>query len=399
MHGSGLLHKRLADACPWMHAMRREALVAVVSAAVVGTRLTVTALGRAMVSQAKEKHCIKRADRLVSNRNLQAECFEVYIAQARRVIGAAQRPVVIVDWSDLDGDKRHFLLRASTPVGGRSLTLYEEVHTLACKDKPKVQQAFLKKMQKVLPAGCRPIVVTDAGFRTPWFKQVERLGWDWVGRIRHRHWVQFANQDQWVTCKSLYEQATGRPKVLGEACVTKSNPIDCRLVLYEAKPKGRVKTTQRGERARSRHSEKNAAREREPWLLATSLPAGSKLAKRVVGLYATRMQIEEAFRDLKSARYGLSLEYSGTRQLQRLQVLLLIGSLAMMVLWLFGKATELTDQHRQYQANTIKDRVVLSTIFLGLQVLDDARIVLTPGDIRLAAKTLHGIVKACAEED
>ena len=89
-----------------------------------------------------------------------------------------------------------------------------------------------------------------------------------------------------------------------------------------------MKTTRFGQRARSGHSKKNAAREREPWLLATSLPAGPNLAKRVVGLYATRMQIEEAFRDIKSARYGLSLEYSGTRQLQRLQVLLLIGSWA-----------------------------------------------------------------------
>ncbi len=396
MHGSRLLHKWLADTCPQMHAVRREALAAVVLAAMVGTRLTVTTLGRSMVSQAKEKHCIKRADRLLSNRSLQAECFEVYVAQARHFIRAVQRPLVIVDWSDLDGDKRHFLLRASTPVGGRSLTLYEEVHTLERKEKPKVHQAFLQKLQKILPAGCRPVVVTDAGFRTPWFKQVERFGWDWIGRIRHRHYVQFANQDQWVTCKSLYEQATDRPTLLGKARLTRYNPIECRLVLYKTKPKGRLKTTQFGKRARSRHSQKNAAREREPWLLGTSLPAGSKLAKRVVGWYATRMQIEEAFRDLKSARYGLSLEYSGTRELQRLQVLLLIGSIAMRMLWLLGKATELTDQHRQYQANSTKDRVVLSTIFLGLQVLNDSRVVLTGEDLRLARETLCQIGKTYA---
>ena len=42
----------------------------------------------------------------------------------------------------LDADKGHFLLHAPTPVGGRSLTLYEEVHTLGCKEKPKVHQAF-----------------------------------------------------------------------------------------------------------------------------------------------------------------------------------------------------------------------------------------------------------------
>jgi len=398
MHISRLFHRWLADACPWMHAMRREALKVVVVAAMRGTQLTVTGLGRSIRSRAREKHCIKRADRLLSNVNLQAQCFDVYQAQARRILGAAQRPVVIVDWSNLDKSQTLFLLRASTPLGGRSLTLYEEVHPLGGKEKPKVHQVFLQRLRAVLPSGCRPIVVTDAGFRTPWFKQVERFGWNWIGRIRHRHLLDFAHQDRWVTCKSLYEQATGRPKALGEARVTRNSPTECRLVLYRAKPKGRVKSTRFGQRARSRRSEKNAAREREPWLLATSLATSSKLAKRVVDLYATRMQIEEAFRDIKSARYGLSLEYSGTRKLQRLRVLLLIGSLAMMLLWLLGRATELTNQHRQYQANTIKHRAVLSTIFLGLQVLDDSRVVLTVKDMQAAAKALHAIVKTYTGE-
>jgi hypothetical protein len=398
MHASRLSHRWLASACPWMHAKRREALATAVVAAVLGARLTVTALGRSMRSPAMEKHCIKRADRLLSNVTLQEQCFDVYRAQARHILGAVQRPVVLVDWSDLDASQTHFLLRASTPLGGRSLTLYEEVHPLGGKDKPGVHQAFLRKFQAVVPAGCRPIVVTDAGFRTPWFKQVERFGWDWVGRIRHRHMVQFAETDPWMSAKSLYEQATGRPKDLGEVRLTRNHALDCRLVLYKARPKGRVKTTRFGQRARSRHSQKNAARERDPWLLATSLPAGSSSAKQIVALYATRMQIEEAFRDIKSARYGLSLEYSGTRQLQRLQVLLLIGSLAMMVLWLLGKATELTGQHRQFQANTIKHRTVLSTIFLGLQVSHDRRIALTDYDLRIAGRVMRTIVKTYMEE-
>ena len=87
----------------------------------------------------------------------------------------------------LDARKRHYLLRASVAVNGRSATVYEEVHTLAGKDKRRTHRAFLRQLQAVLPVGCRPIIVTDAGFRTPWFQQVEALGWDWVGRIRNRH--------------------------------------------------------------------------------------------------------------------------------------------------------------------------------------------------------------------
>ncbi len=54
-------------------------------------------------------------------------------------------------------------------------------------------------------------------------------------------------------------------------------------------------------------------------LLGTSLPEGFKLAEKAVELYALRMQIDEAFRDPKSTRFGLSLELHRTYQLERLQ--------------------------------------------------------------------------------
>ena len=52
-----------------------------------------------------------------------------------------------------------------------------------------------------------------------------------------------------------------------------------------------------------------AAREREPWLLATSLPVTRTLARQVVRLYRLRMSIEEGFRDMKSHQFGLGLTY------------------------------------------------------------------------------------------
>ena len=69
----------------------------------------------------------------------------------------------MVDGSDLDECKRHFLLRASVPVNGRSLTLYEEVHTLKSKEKPKTPQHFLPTLKSLLPPSGRPILLTDAG--------------------------------------------------------------------------------------------------------------------------------------------------------------------------------------------------------------------------------------------
>ncbi len=393
MQAGQVLNRLLQKVCSEMHKMRRTALFVNVMAALHGEVLTVTHLGRSIKSEAKEKHCIKRADRLLSNRRLQGERVGIYTELTRQLIGNKQRPVITVDWSDMDESKRHFLLRASVPMEGRSLTLYEEVHTVKNKEKPKVHEDFLKALQKMLPPQCRPIIVTDAGFRTPWFKQVEALGWDWVGRIRNRHEVQLPGEEQWIPCKSLYDKATATPKALGRACLTESNPIGCQLVLYKGKPKGRVHLNRLGQRVRSSHSRKHEKAQREPWLLGTSLPEGFKLAEKAVKLYALRMQIEEAFRDLKSTRFGLSLELHHTYQLERLQVLLLIATLALMVAWLMGRATELTGQARHYQANTVKTRVVLSTIFLGLKVIDDPRVNLRLADVIAAINSLHGILQ------
>jgi hypothetical protein len=399
MHASILLHKWLSNVLPAMHMKRREVLAAVISAAMIGGKLTVTTLGRSISGEAKEKHRIKRADRLLSNAKLGQDRLGVYAAVARFAIGAVRRPIVLVDWSDIDKGQRYFLLRASTPVGGRSLTLYEEVHPLSTKEKPKTHIAFLRRLRQVLPAQSKPIIVTDAGFRTPWFKQVQCLGWDWVGRIRNRDKLQFDNEQPWICCKLLYSQATRTPKSLGDVLLTASHAFGCRMVLYKAKPKGRKSLTKFGNRARSIKSKKNAARGREPWLLATSLPIDAFSAKRIVEIYAMRMQIEEAFRDLKNARLGLSLEHSGTSQLSRLANLVLVGSLAATFAWLLGKATELAGRHRHFQANSIKHYTVLSSFFLGVRAFKDATFRLTVDLFNLAQTQLKTSVSVLAQGD
>jgi hypothetical protein len=36
----------------------------------------------------------------------------------------------------------------------------------------------------MLPKRCRPVIVTDAGFKVPWFKEISALGWHFIGRVR-----------------------------------------------------------------------------------------------------------------------------------------------------------------------------------------------------------------------
>ena len=101
------------------------------------------------------------------------------------------------------------------------------------------------------------------------------------------------------------------------------------------------------------------------------------------------MQIEEAFRDLKSERYGLGFTASHTRGALRLANLLLIGALALFVLWVVGQAAQQQQVAYQYQANTRKHRHVLSLISLGRHVMRRAPGGITQSHLRQAITFLQ----------
>jgi hypothetical protein len=258
--------------------------------------------------------------------------------------------------------------------------------------KPATERGFLRRLQGMLPPGCQPVLVTDAGFRTPWFKAVERMQWYWVARIRHRHFVQFPGQT-WHSCKRLHGKASERPRCLGEALLTQTRAHRCTLVLYRGPAQGRHCFNAHGERAQ--RGQKYARSAREPWLLATNLPRTRALAQKVVRLYRARMQIEEAFRDLKSARFGLALGYQRTGKADRLAMLLLIAALAMMVLWLIGMVARQRNLSRHYQANTERRRGVLSVIFLAMRVIDRGGQTFTMAQLASAWRCIQDLNAAC----
>ncbi len=142
MHARKVSHKILFNTLPWIHQARLSALEECLLAAINSQRLSVTGIGRSIKSSAKEKHCIKRADRLLSNHHLWSERKDIYHTMAKLMVGNIQRPLILVDWSDLDPHKRHFLIRAAVALDGRSHTLYEEVHTIKTKEKPATHRSF-----------------------------------------------------------------------------------------------------------------------------------------------------------------------------------------------------------------------------------------------------------------
>jgi hypothetical protein len=73
----------------------------------------------------------------------------------------------------------------------------------------------------------------------------------------------------------------------------------------------------------------------------------------------------------------------------RLANLLLIGALALFVLWMIGHAAQQQQWAHRYQANTRKQRHVLSLISLGRHVMRRAAGRITQPHLRQAIMYLH----------
>jgi hypothetical protein len=334
------LQKILSPVIAGLDVRNARNLFFAVEALLVGRRLTLTELARHFPGADRIHAPLKRFDRLLGNgavQALRASCYQAALLWLLRM----PRPVLIVDWSEVKSDGRWHLLRAAVVARGRALTVYEEVHPTATLGSPRVEAAFLKRLKALLPAGTCPILVTDAGFRVPWFRAVEALGWHFVGRVRHRAHVRFPqspHENNWIAAKALYVRATARAVSLGDVDLTETRRLVCRLALVRRRPRGRRDLTRDGQRARSAYSRKIAQREREPWLLAASVSLNELPAIEIVAIYAKRMQIEQSFRDLKSHRYGAAFEDTLTRDPRRLEMLLLIHMLATLAAWLEGLA-------------------------------------------------------------
>jgi hypothetical protein len=361
----GTIVRRICSSCiSVIHAVRLAALVAVVEALTRANRLSVTALGRGVRGRALPKHSIKRVDRLLSNPHLQSERWLLFRGVAQQILRGVARPVVLLDWTTVvDGFSA---LVAAAPVGGRALTIYAEVHPERRNNKPAVHRRFLRALRDVLPSGCRPIIVVDAGFHGCFFREIQRLGWDFVGRQRQHVWFK-RSSGGWLTLKQAFGMATAVPRDLGHCTLYKkrNSQFPLRLVLASSPRRENHPWRNRLPRnGKDRLRYKRAAH--EPWLLPTSLEDAAPAA--VVALYATRMQIEETFRDAKNLRFGWCLRHCRGSSANRLTLLLLIAAIGALAATLLGLAAEQSGRHRAYQANTVRTRV-LSHFVLGLAIL------------------------------
>jgi ribosomal protein L34 len=353
-----------------LHSKRASALLRATAGLLRGGITSLSAIALNLDGATRLKHRLKSVDRLLGNTALNLERHELYRYVALSWLKGLSQILIVVDWSDLTKDQRLQLLRASVVVEGRSLTLYEEVHSQKKLGNSAVHRLFLRRLATILPPGCKPIVMTDAGFHANWFKMVEAMGWEFIGRIRGRNRVRFGPEGSWVEARALYARARAQVRDLGLGYYVRSNPVEVRTVLSRRPKKGRHHLNIYGVKRAGGSSTKNARGAREPWLLASSLGLRHLSAQAIVGLYAQRMGIEQSFRDTKNLQRGFGLEAARSRSGQRMEILLLLTHLASFVQRLIGESARQHQLELQFMAQRRSHRPEISVLTLGRRILD-----------------------------
>jgi hypothetical protein len=368
MHAVNIVARVVGPCLHGLHAKRAAACARAVVAVVLGAALSLSAIALGMRSVTGYRHRVKSVDRVLGNGALHVARAALYAAVAARWLTGVRQLLLVIDWSDLTPDQRWHWLRASVAVEGRSVTLYEEVHPQPRLGNPKVHRQFLARVAKLLPPGCEPIVMTDAGFHAAWFKAVSAHGWAFIGRIRGRDLVR-RGAGPWIRGTALYGQATEQARDLGPHTYVRSNPIQARLVLVRLPARGRHRLNIYGRQRAARTSRKCARAAHDPWLLAASRRLDHLTAHTLVRLYAQRMRIEQSFRDTKNLRFGQGMHTARSRTRERLQMLLLIGHLAAFVQRLIGEAAKARQLQLNFMATRRTTRPEISTLTLARRIL------------------------------
>ena len=186
MRASDILLKAFSDMPEQLDPRLVRVLLDAAEALLDCHRLTLTDLGRSLPRDCGRKHAVKCIDRLLKNARVEASRPEIGAALATDLFGETKTPLLLVDWTETGPG--YWALSVATPIGGRAIALYHEVHPTSLQANPEVEKAFLRTLKEsVVPRNCKPIVVTDSGFGTPWFEAVCDVGWDgtmwaaWVG--------------------------------------------------------------------------------------------------------------------------------------------------------------------------------------------------------------------------
>jgi hypothetical protein len=364
-----LLFKGLVSGCPFIHENRINAVLDVSMALRDSQNLSLSAIGRSLKGTSAVKHKIKKVDRLEGNKKLHEELSSLYVALSSYVLTYLSQDKslpIVIDVCFMKDDRAIQMLSAEVATKGRTLPLYRKVFKEG--ELKEQTQSFLNELFHCIPVGRTVIVIMDAGFHHEWFETIDALGWFWICRVRQGKSLKFLNSDEWQTVKDFIPHVKEKTTNYEQILLTRCHEYYCRLVTTRRAPKGRQVKDSRGNTHGRNGSGQYKSSAKEPWLLATNLPAQYK-STEIVHLYSKRMQIEESFRDLKSHQFGLCGRYIRTLCVYRWGVKMLLAAIVQITYWVIGVIGHSQGMQRVFQANTVKDKKIFSYFTLGKLII------------------------------
>ena len=313
------------------HAKRVDSLANAALGVMTGASLAVAMIGKSL-AQARgllTKHAVKQVDRLLSNPRIEA--WDVFASWVPEMVGPRKDIVVAMDWTDYDADGQATLALKLVTRHGRATPL---IWLSVLKDELKnarndYEDACLRRLAEVLPAGVRVTILADRGFAdTKLFDFLGELGFDYVIRLKGN--TRVGAVDGTARPAQEWVGQGGRARKLPDAMVTEAQCPVGAVVCVQAKGM------------------------KEAWCLVTSNAAAP--SRQIIDLYSKRWGVEPSFRDTKDLRFGMGLASVRISDPQRRDRLLLLNAFAVVLLTLLGAAGESLGMDRHLKANTVKTR-------------------------------------------
>ncbi|HAT1868662.1 IS4 family transposase [Legionella pneumophila] len=370
-------HNFISKSLSWMHTKTRKSLTSHVRSLLGGqAHLSLSSLGRNLPGQAIVKNKINMCWRFLSNKKVHNLQGAIYKSICTPILSQLNELLIAVDWTGCCSPDIH-MLRASLVHDGRSIPIYNEIHSQKDLATEVIHNQFLINLKTIVPEGKRVVIITDAGFKTPWFNEVNQLGWYFVGRVSGTINYRLDTDKKWNPIKELHS-LIGRGETrhfgIGRLGQDSKTRIQGLFTAYWGEKKGRKNPKPKYPDVEKRYSKMYA----EPWILISNLHKNSSLdvtqneetvALLIRELYSKRMQIEQNFRDDKSERLGFGWRFSRTKDKNKMSLLILIATIATLILWMIGFAAEKKKIHYRFQANTVRSHRVLSLLYLAKQLI------------------------------
>ncbi|HHF0581556.1 TPA: hypothetical protein ACPHXX_003846, partial [Legionella anisa] len=197
-------HNFITKSLSWMHTKTRKSLISEVRSLLKPqTYLSLSSIGRNLPGKAKVKHKINMCWRFLSHKKLSQSQVAIYKSLFKDILRGLNELLIAVDWTGCCRSDTH-MLRASLVHEGRSIPIYNEIHSQQDLAKEEIHSQFLIHLKEILPEGKKIIIITDAGFKTPWFTRVNQLGWYFLGRVSGTINYRLNTDKKWSPIEKLH---------------------------------------------------------------------------------------------------------------------------------------------------------------------------------------------------